>query len=232
MTAARSSDHSTSGASRRGKGAVRSSFRLPDDRPVQRPKPVNTSSPTPLDSRAGSMIANSWGPPTPATSISSTAPISGLPKIAEMAAAAPAAPRIAVLCGVAGAWAKSLNSRASPPPSAISGASGPRVAPSGRLSTAARTTPGSAADVAPPACSPEAGMCPPAPGRRVTTSPTRTPATASSGSGHHQGGPLQPSASGRSLHTRCSSSWRPTRNQNAARETGMPMSAHRTRSFR
>ncbi len=232
MTTARSSDHPTSAASSRGKGAVRSSFRLPVDRPVQRPKPVNTSSPIPLDSSAGSMIANSCGPPTPATSIRSTAPTRGLPKIAEMAAAAPAAPRMIVLCGVAGAWARSLNSSASPPPRAISGASGPRVAPSGRLHSAARMTPGRAIEVAPAACSPDAGMWPPAPGRRVTTSPTRTPATSSSGSGHHQGGPLQPSASGRSAHTRCSSWWSETRNQNAASETGMPIRAQRTSSFR
>ncbi|OKJ21633.1 hypothetical protein AMK21_09290 [Streptomyces sp. CB00316] len=63
--------------------------------------------------------------------------MSGLPKMAAMTAAAPAAPSSAVLCGVAGARTKCRKSRARPPPSAIRGASGPRTAPSGRLATAA-----------------------------------------------------------------------------------------------
>ena len=86
-------------------------FRLSASSPVQWPKPVNTMAPTPLDSRAGSITANSCGPPTPATSISSTAATSGLPKIAEMAAAAPAAPSSAVLGSVAGARARSRKSQ-------------------------------------------------------------------------------------------------------------------------
>lgn len=118
--------------------------RLPVCSPVQSPKPVNTMAPTPLASRAGSITANNWGPPTPATSISRTAATRGLPKIAEMAAAAPAAPSSAVLAVVAGARTRSRKSSARPPPSAISGDSGPRTAPSGRLARAARTTPGSA----------------------------------------------------------------------------------------
>ncbi len=91
MTTASRTDHTTSPVSSTG-GAGRPRFRLSVLSPVQRPNPVKTIAPTPLDSSAGSMTAKSCGPPTPATSISSTAATSGLPKIAAMAAAAPAAP--------------------------------------------------------------------------------------------------------------------------------------------
>lgn len=160
--------------------------------PVQSPKPVNTMAPIPLASSAGSMTANSCGPPTPATSISRIAPTSGLPKIAETAAAAPAAPSRVLPASVAGARARSRKSSASPPPSAISGASGPSDTPSGRQASAASTTPGSAAFVMPPACRPPAGMWPPPPGSHSTISATDTPVTGAHGSGHHQGGSAQP----------------------------------------
>ncbi len=87
----------TSPASSCGRGTPTFTERLGASKPVHRPKPVNTSAPTPLDSNAGNMTANSCGPPTPATSMSITAAISGLPKITATAAAAPAAPRSAVL---------------------------------------------------------------------------------------------------------------------------------------
>lgn len=200
--------------------------------PVQRPKPVNTSAPTPLDRSAGSMTANSCGPPTPATSMSITAAISGFPKMTATAAAAPAAPRSAVLWAVAGARARFLKSRARPVPRAISGASGPRVAPRGRLSTAARITPGRALGETPPMCRPPAGMWPPPPGTRGTRNPTAVPATRSSGSGHHHGGRSQPSAWGRVSHITCSNSWSATRNQKATRDTGTPMRAQNTSALR
>lgn len=188
--------------------------------------------PIPLDSRAGSITANSCGPPTPATSMSSTAATNGLPKIAEMAAAAPAAPSSAVLASVAGARTRSRNTRARPPPRAISGASGPSTAPSGRLATAARTTPGTAAFDAPPECRPAAGMCPPRPGNRRTTRATTTPDTKARGKGHHHGGSVHPRSWGQSTQIRFSSAWSRTRNQNATNDTGIPIRPQNTNARR
>lgn len=231
MTSAMSTDQTTSPMSR-VEGAGSPISRLPVCRPVQSPKPVNTMAPTPLESSAGSITANSCGPPTPATSISSTAATKGLPKIAEIAAAAPAAPSSAVLAGVAGTRTRSRKSRARPPPRAISGDSGPSTAPSGRPARAASATPGRAEAATPSACRPEAGMCPPRPGSHATIRPTSTPARSIGGSGHHHGGSDHPRSCGHCSHIRCSSSWRSTRNQNAASETGTPIRAQNTSARR
>jgi hypothetical protein len=77
-------------------------------------------------------------------------------------------------------------------------------------------------DGTPPALNPSAGEWPPLPGRYRIVSPTKTPARASNGSGHHSGVPSKPSAPGRSVN---SHSWRPltrARNPYAAAEIGTP----------
>ncbi|MFJ1869753.1 hypothetical protein ACIOD1_34750 [Streptomyces sp. NPDC088097] len=57
------------------------------------------------------------------------------------------------------------------------------------------------------------------------------PEISSSGSGHHQGAWSKPRECGSVLHTACSSACIPARNQNAARETGIPMRAPSSRVF-
>ena len=93
---------------------------------------------------------------------------------------------------------------ASPPPMAISGASGPSTTPSASVARAARITPGSSDGLgAPPAWNPSAGECPPRPGRYLIAAATSTPATASSGTGHHTGSPWKPSPWGRLVNSQC-----------------------------
>ena len=80
---------------------------------------------------------------------------------------------------------------ASPPPSAISGISGPSTAPKTSVASAARMRPGSWIGVG-GACRAKAGAGegPPLPGRYRIAKPARTPPTASTGSGHHTGSVL------------------------------------------
>ena len=63
------------------------------------------------------------------------------------------------------------------------------------MASAAIATPGSSLAVGapPPVLNPSAGMCPAVPGRYLMVAPTRTPARASSGSGHQTGVPAKPS---------------------------------------
>ncbi len=213
-------------------GGSEGSDRAPTESPVQWPKPVNTSAPTPLASRQGMISSRSCGPPRPAASIIITAATSGLPKMVEIAAAEPAAPSTGTSCGRAARRDGRTASSASPAPIAISGASGPSTAPSGRQASAASTTPGTVLGGAGGPPRPSTGMWPPRPGTRVTIGASSRPASSSAGSGHHQGARSRPRASGRLSQTQCWS-WcsRPT-NQKAASETGTPTRAEITRSPR
>ena len=83
--------------------------------------------------------------------------MSGLPKIAEIAAADPAAAMMVVDVTSPCARVHRTASSASPLPTAIRGASGPTTAPSTRLAEAARTTPGMALGCVAPAPNPSAG---------------------------------------------------------------------------
>ena len=68
--------------------------------PDHDPNPMNTSEPIPAAIRPGSNTTDSIGPPRPMASITSTAPITGEPKIDESAAKLPAAAiRLNVCCG-------------------------------------------------------------------------------------------------------------------------------------
>lgn len=121
----------------------------------------------------------------------------------------------------------------SPPPSAISGASGPSTAPRPIVASAASAMPGSSiGEGAPLGLNPSAGDSPPLPGRYRMVSPTSTPATASGSSGHHVGARSKPSPLGRSVNThpwRLSANWR---KPYEAVEIGTPMIAAKTSSTR
>ena len=90
----------------------------------------------------------------------------GEPSSVLMAAKLPAAAMTVAAMGGASREARWTASTPSPPPMAISGASGPRTTPSARVATEARMMPGrSTGGGAPPVLNPSAGSCPDVPGR-------------------------------------------------------------------
>ena len=135
--------------------------------PVRASRPTKMSAPTPEASRPGSSTTPSMGPPRPEASISRNAPAMGEPRRVLIAAKLPAAATTAVAWAGMSRLASRTASTASPPPRAISGASGPSTTPRLRVASAASSTPGSWAGVgAPsPALNPSAGEWPPFPGR-------------------------------------------------------------------
>ena len=134
--------------------------------PVHESSPTKMSDPTPAASNPGTRMTLSRPPPRPATSIRRNAPTIGDPSNVLMAAKLPATP----MTTVAIAGASRLNRRTaiapSPPPIAISGASGPSTAPRHRVASAATRMPGkSSAGAGPPVIlMPSAGECPPSSG--------------------------------------------------------------------
>ena len=136
-------------------------------RPVSESSPTKTRYPTPEASRPGTSTSPIVAPPIPEASIIRTAPTSGDPSSALTAAKLPVAPSTDRSSG-GPVWRRSPTIAAdSPPPSAISGASGPMTAPRPMLATAARKIPGRAPSGAGPrpAWKPSAGDSPPRPGR-------------------------------------------------------------------
>jgi hypothetical protein len=114
-------------------------------RPVQSSRPVNTSAPTPEASRPGSITSSSVAPPMPLASMSRNAPISGLPRRVLIAAKLPAADTTAIAREVSPGCrfsAERTAQAARPPPSAMSGASGPSTAPNPSVASAASAMPG------------------------------------------------------------------------------------------
>ena len=127
-----------------------------------RPRPVKTMAPTPQDSRQGSTTSISCRRPRPRISRNITAATSGLPKMAEMAAAEPAAAstrrggRVAAGRGPARPRAGRARRRSrSAAPRARRRRRRPGWPP------AASTTPGTALGGVGPPPSPSAGTCPP-----------------------------------------------------------------------
>ena len=177
----------------------------------------------------GSTISGSVAPPKPAASITRIAATTGEPKIAETAAKAPAAPRTTSNCGGASFFARFTENTARPPPSAISGASGPRTSPRPIVAIAASTTPGSMFGAVAPIWSPYAGMWPPLPGRRAMANATGKPARKSTGSGHHQGTLLNPRSPGRSVNTPIWIWLINSRNAHDASDTTTPITAAKAR---
>ncbi len=102
-------------------------------------------------------MSGSIAPPSPLASITSTAATIGEPKITEIAAKLPAAPRISSSWGGASRFASFTVKTATPPPIAMSGASGPSTSPSPRLANAASAMPGTMFGSVLPTWSPCAG---------------------------------------------------------------------------
>jgi len=169
--------------------------------PVRLSRPLKMSEPMPAASRPGSSTSSSVAPPSPDASISRKAPSSGEPSSVLMAAKLPAAASMALARAGASRLARRMAHTPSPPPRAISGASGPSTTPRLSVASAASTTPGSSAGLGArsPALNPSAGELPPRPGRCWMVSATSTPATASGSSGHHSGSAWNPSPLGRSV---------------------------------
>ena len=105
---------------------------------------MKISEPIPAATRPGTSTSPSIGPPSPDASITRKAPVSGEPRRVLTAAKLPEAPRPRwTACGGASRLARRTSAAASPPPSAIRGASGPMTAPKASPARAASATPGS-----------------------------------------------------------------------------------------
>ena len=166
--------------------------------PVQASRPMKTRLPTPAASRPGTRTTPSIGPPRPDASMSRNAPTMGDPSRVLMAAKLPADASTDRPCSGTSRLASRKNTRTRPPPSRMSGISGPRTAPKISVARAARTTPGSWAGVgAPCILKPPAGEGPPSPGRYLIAAAAIRPPSASTGSGHHTGVAWKPRPCGR-----------------------------------
>ncbi len=121
-------------------------------------------------------------------SMSRNAPTIGEPSRVLMAAKLPADASTAFAWSGTGRLARRTARTASPPPSAISGISGPSTSPKHSVASAARTTPGNADGAgAPCTLKPPAGDAPPLPGRYLIARPASTPPASRTGSGHQRG---------------------------------------------
>ena len=119
--------------------------------------PTSMSDPMPAASMPGTSTTGNRGPPSPAASITTIEAISGDSKIIARAANVPAAAITAVNSSVASFLTRRMTKTPRPPPSAMSGASGPRTTPSPMPATAARRTLGSSIGWVTPVLSPSAG---------------------------------------------------------------------------
>ena len=107
-------------------------------KPENEPSPMKTSEPTPAARRPGRSTSGSMGPPRPAASITSTAPITGEPKIDETAAKLPAAAISPTACSGASRLTRRIASVPSPSPSASKRAFRSRARARARASRAPR----------------------------------------------------------------------------------------------
>ena len=190
--------------------------------------PRKTTEPIPADIRPGSKISGSIGPPSPAASMRMIAPMTGEPKTVAIAANAALAASTAMAWSGVSFLTRRTARTARPEPKAMSGASGPSTRPRPRVASAASRMPGRSAGWVAPALSPSYGMCPPWPGSRMIATAASTPATASTGSGHHHGTGCSPSPLGRCWYTSCWIQWTSSRKHHEANETSTPSSAART----
>ena len=127
---------------------------------------MNTSEPIPAANSPGSKMTGRIAPPNPAASMMITAPTMGEPKREDIAAKLAAAAIRATTWSGASLRAARTARIASPPASAISGASGPRTIPKPMEASEASRTPGSSIGwVGGPALRPSAGLWPPLPGQ-------------------------------------------------------------------
>ena len=158
--------------------------------PVSDPIPIEARLPIPAAISPGTRMIFWRAPPSAVASISSTAAISGEEKMNAIAAKLPAAATTSKPCWGTSRLVMRTVSGASPAPSAMSGASGPRTSPNPIVPIAASRMPGrSTGKVGPPAARPWTGTCPPRPGSRAIANATITPATPRIASRYHSGGP-------------------------------------------
>ena len=134
-------------------------------KPVHESSPMKMSEPMPAASRPGTSTTPSIAP-SPDTSMSRNAPVSGDPRSVLIAAKLPAA-AITTLARCGAFRRIRCTARTPIPlPMAMSGASGPSTAPQLRVTKAAMMMPGSSTGgTAPEGLNPSAGACPPVPGR-------------------------------------------------------------------
>ena len=160
---AHSSDASVGGTP--GGTVVSASEKLPS--PVQASIPTKTRAPMPDARRPGSATRLSVAPAMPAASMMRKAPSRGEPSNVLTAAKLPADAMIVTAIGGASFFARRTVRAASPPPIAMSGASGPSTAPRLSVAIEASTMPGRSRLAAgpPPALKPRAGEWPAVPGR-------------------------------------------------------------------
>ena len=182
--------------------------------------PMKMTEPIPADIRPGSKISGSIGPPSPAASMRMIAPMTGEPKTVAIAANA------ALPANTAMAWSgvSFLTRRtariARPLPKAMSGASGPSTRPRPRVASAGQ-------QVCLAGRKKKKKKKKKKKGRMIATAAS-TPATASTGSGHHQGTGCNPSPLGRCWQTPCRIQWTSSRKHQETNETSTPSSAART----
>ena len=112
------------------------------------------------------------------------------------AAKLPAAAITMSICGGASRRTRLARKSASPPPSAMRGASGPITAPRPIEARAARMTPGRSIGRVRPALRPSAGTWPPFPGSRTMAKAVISPAMARTGRDHQTGVLSKPSVPG------------------------------------
>ena len=146
-------------------------------------------------------------PAMPAASMMRNAPSSGEPNNVLIAAKLPAEAMIVTAIGGASFFASRTVSAASPPPMAMSGASGPSTAPRLRVASAASATPGRSRSrgAAPPMAKPSAGEWPAVPGRWRMVRAVSSPASATQGTGHQAGAAPENRSPGRSVNSHCCS---------------------------
>ncbi len=159
-------------------------------RPVQEPMPSETSEPIPAAIRPGTRTILNWEPPSPIASIRIIDAIRGEPRRKETAAKVDEAATMSTICCGGSFCNRLAASTPSPPPIAISGASGPITAPRPIEARAARVTPGRASGPSRSVLSPFAGVWPPLPGRRTIAKAAISPAMASTTRYHQFGAPL------------------------------------------
>ena len=154
--------------------------------PVAEPREHHSADAAGHAGTAAPPASSAAGPGLPTSRII-TAAMSGLPKIDEIAAADPAAAMMAVAVGSLGGPRPAYRQQRQPAADGDQGRLRSDHGSQHEAGGAARTTPGRALGWVAPACMPSAGTWPPWPGRWITVSATRTPASPRAATGHHAG---------------------------------------------
>ena len=203
-------------------------------RPVQLSRPMKTRAPIPEARSPGRATRVSVAPAMPAASMMRNAPSRGEPNNVLIAAKLPAEAMIVTAIGGASFLTSRTVRAARPPPTAMSGASGPSTAPRLNVASEASTTPGRSRSRggAPPMAKPSAGEWPALPGRCRMAKAVSRPASATHGNGHQAGAEPANRSPGRSVNSQSCSFVTRTRKPYATAEIGAPRMAASTRADR